>query len=60
MVGKLFAYFLMPLLLLLGALAFSVIILGIGIVLVISLLWWAVDNIWVFGILALVVLYYFM
>ena len=60
MVGKLFAYFLMPLLLLLGALAFSVIILGTGIVLVISLLWWVVDDIWVVGILALVVLCYFM
>ena len=53
MVGKLFAYFLMPLLLLLGTLAFSVIILGIGIVLIISLLWWAVDNIWMIGLFAL-------
>ena len=59
MVGKLFAYFLIPLLLL-GTLAFSVIILGIGIVLIISLLWLAVDNVWIFGILALVVLCYFM
>lgn len=53
MVGKLFAYFLIPLLLLLGALAFSVIILGIGIVLIISLLWRAVDNIWMIGLFAL-------
>ena len=52
MVGKLFAYFLIPLLLL-GTLAFSVIILGIGIVLIISLLWWAVDNIWMIGLFAL-------
>mgnify|MGYP003621694900 CR=1 FL=1 len=53
MVGKLFAYFLIPLLLLLGTLAFSVIILEIGIVLIISLLWWAIDNIWMIGLFAL-------
>ena len=39
--------------LLVGALAFSVIILGIGIVLVINLLWQAIDNIWMIGLFAL-------
>ena len=53
MADKLFAYLLIPILLLLGALAFPVIILGIGVVLVVSLLWWAIDNIWMIGLFAL-------
>ena len=53
MADKLFAYLLIPILLLLGALAFPVIILGIVVVLAVSLLWWAVDNIWIVGLFAL-------
>ena len=53
MADKLFAYFLIPLLLLLGILAFPVIIVGIVVVLAVSLLWWAIDNIWMIGLFAL-------